>query len=88
MKPKNYNGPATYEMPAAPPPPPTVEYQGAMRWEMRDDSVASALREEANKLDLIIKGRTIGGDVCLDPDEARGLANKLRTLAAQLNCRS
>jgi hypothetical protein len=68
--------------------PPTVEYRGAQGREMRDDSVASALREEANKLDLIIKGRTIGGDVCLDPDEARGLSNKLRTLAAQLNCRS
>jgi hypothetical protein len=68
--------------------PPTVEYHGVQGRRQRDDRVAAALREEANKLDRIIKGRTLGGDVCLDKDEARELADRLRTLAAELNCRS
>jgi hypothetical protein len=68
--------------------PPTVEYHGAQGRKLREDSVAATLREEANKLDLAIKARTIGGDVCLDPQEARDLANLLRELAAKLNCRS
>lgn len=69
-------------------PPPTVEYRGRQGRAIVRDEVAAALREEANKLERIIKGRTVHGDVCLSPEEAKDLVDQLRTCAAKLNCQS
>lgn len=71
-----------------PEPPPTVEHRGREGREIVYNGVAAVLREEANKLERIIRGRTLGSDVCLDPQEARELVELLRTQAAKLNCQA
>lgn len=67
-------------------PPPTTEYHGkAPNQSDLLRVVRAELLEEANKLERILKGRTINGDVCLDVPETKELIAKLRQLAGRVS---
>lgn len=63
-------------------PPPTTEARTHMP-DLRADLRNEILGELA-KLQRIIKGRTLGADVCLDRDEAQALAVSLQSWAGRV----
>lgn len=48
------------------------------------DDTCNSLREQARELEKAIRGRTIGGDVCLEPGEVRALVTLLKGTADEL----
>jgi hypothetical protein len=67
------------------PPPPTTEYHGKVpRRSVVLEAMRKEILEEARKLHSVIKGRTLGGDVCLDKEEATELLRRLESWAGRV----
>lgn len=65
------------------PPPPTTEERGVTKTALQQ-ALRDEMLEEAAKLYRIIRGRTIGGDVCFAREEADDLLRKLESWAGRV----
>jgi len=73
---------------AAPPkerfdPPPTTEERRVTKTQLQAE-LRNEILEELAVLRRIIKGRTLGADVCLDKHEAESLADRLQSWAGRV----
>lgn len=64
-------------------PPPTTENRRVTKTTLQAE-LRKEILEEAAKLHRVIKGRTLGADVCLDKDEATELLRRLESWAGRV----